>query len=399
MNRLVSRFQLLSSTKQFLVARTLYDWAIYVFDMFYMTYIFKESGEVKMVVVNILVTLSAVFAGFVLSAVVIPRIGVERSFRLSFVMYLVTGLAGLYLGNIGVLPYVLISAIRGLAEGVFWATSNVVEFNGLPEDSRSRFYSVSKSINGVFDIVLPVILGYMLAVSNSLYPTFILFSAICAIAVFMPYKFEIKRDLLVKWKNFGKIVRSPRFGSFSLMKMTLSASWVIDWLLWALVPFIVLGGELNMGIYLTIASLVGVVVSAVTNRLKIEKKANLGGRLWWIGASMDLLLAIFLTPLMLYVNTIVYSVIESVLVPLEFDMSARITNVMDGNGGAGMELVLIQEAIYTIGRLAIGATVLVIISLGVAVLPIVKILIILIAITKLTNYYLSVSFLKLKSNG
>lgn len=396
MNRLISRFQLLSSTKQFLVARTLYDWALYVFDMFYMTYIFKESGEVKTVVANILMTLLSVMVGFFLASVTVTKLGVERNFRISFVMYLVTGLVGLYLGSVGVLPYLFISCIRGIAEGFFWSTSNVVELNGLPEDSRSRFYSVSKSINGVFDIVLPVTLGYLLTLTNSLYPTFIIFSVICAIAVFIPYKFEIKQELSIKWKNFGKIVRNPRFREFSVMKMVLSASWVLDWLLWAMVPFIVLGSELNMGIYLTVASIIGVIISAVTNKMKIEKKAHWGGRLWWFGSAFDVLLTVFLTPFMLFLNTIVYSVIESILIPLEFDMSARITNLIDKKGGASMELLIIQESVYTVGRIAICLVVFAIISFGVAVLPIVKTLILLIAVTKLASYYLSVNFLKLK---
>jgi len=214
MNRLSEFFKNLSATKQFLLVRTFYDWAIYVFDTFYMTYVFKESGEVKQVVINLLVTLLTVLVGYVLGSVFAKKVGIECDFRLSFILYVVTGLLGIYLVNMGAVSFLLISVFRGIAEGFYWASANVVELSGLPHDSRSRFYSMSHAINGAFNVVVPVSLGYLLTKSDSLLPAFIIFTAICVVATLIPLRFNINDRLTIHKKNFLTLTKHTAIKPF-----------------------------------------------------------------------------------------------------------------------------------------------------------------------------------------
>jgi len=395
-NRFISRFQLLSSTKQFLVARTFYDWAIYVFDVFYMTYIFKESGSVQEVVMNIFVTLFMVLIGLLAGSFTIRKFGVELNFRLSFVLYVLTGLLGIYLGSIGITAYLLISVFRGIAEGFFWASSNMVEMVGLPKDSRGRFYSISYAFNRVFDIVLPVTLGYLLIKMNSLIPIFVIFTGICLAAAVVPYRFNINNKATIRWTNFKKILRHKRLKEYTFIKTILSASWMVDWLLWSLVPFVILGDELNMGIFLTVASVLGIVASVATNKIKIKRKARIAGPFMWLNAVADIVLLVWFTPVMLYVNACVYTISDSFAMPVEYDFRARLTNSLDVSKSVGLELNIIQEAVYTIGRALIALIMTVLYVFSVPLMSIIQVLVLLLIATKVANYYLSARYLGIK---
>lgn len=394
-SRYLAKFSTLSATTQFFFARSFYDWAIYIFDAFYMTYVFKESGEVQEVVYNILITLLMVMVGFALGSFFMKKVGVERNLRLSFILYIFTGVLGIYLVNVGMVSFLLISFIRGIAEGFFWASSNIVELSGLPYNSRSKFYSLSQGVNGLFNIVAPITLGFLLTKANSLMPSFILFTIVCLIAVFLPFRFNINEKLSIDVSKFKRLFKHKELGKFLSIKMILSASWMIDWLLAAIVPFVILGNELNMGIYLTITSLLGVTISLFTHKLSVEKKAKFGKPLIFIAGLADFFVVIFFNPVMLYVNTIILTLTGSITSPLEFDLSTRISNSIDPKDEMGVELNLFQEFVYTMARIIVGVVVLGVIAFGLSVVAVLKVLVLVIALLKIVNYLMSVKFLKL----
>jgi len=399
MSRLSEFLNNLSPTKQYLLVRTYFDSAIYVFDAYCMTYVFKENGRVQDVVVNILITLVTFFVFFLLGSIFMNRVGVENNLRTSFLLYVFTGLFGIYLVHIGAMSFVLISLARGAAEGFYWASSHTIELSGLPHDSRSKLYSISYAINGVFTVVAPVTLGYLLAKSNSLLPAFVVFTAICLLAVITPYQFNINKKLSLHRNSFTEILKNPKLGSFVAVKLTISAYWMIDWLVLSIIPFVVLGNELNMGIYLTISSLFGVVISFATHKLTVQQKAKLGGPLLVIMVLADIILALYFNPYMLYINAILTALIFSVVAPLENDMSARITNHLDPAAKIPVELNIFMEFVYTIARMLIGGLVLGIIATGISVILVLKILVILLALFEIGNYLLSVKFLKYGRNA
>ncbi|MCC7304463.1 hypothetical protein IT418_03580 [bacterium] len=391
----LENFSKLSVVRQYFFARTFYDWGIYIFDAFYLTYVFKESGDVSTVVSNALVTLVAIFFGFILGSILMNKIGVERNLRFSFVLFILTGMLGVYLLSIGAMSFLVISLARGVAEGFFWAYANIIELSGLPFVSRGKFYSISQGVNGIFSIVAPVTLGYLLTKANSLIPSFIIFSCICIVAVLVPYKFDMNERLSIDFLKFERFIRRQTIGNYITIKMVLSAIWMIDWLILAMIPLVILGNELNIGVYLTVSSLVGVVIAFITRAATIKEKVKFGGPLVIISACANLLFAFQFTPIMLYVNSLVVTIASSITSPMELDLSVRITNSIDTNNSMGVELNLFQEFVYTVMRVIVGVSVISIFTVGLSVTAVLKLLVVVTAVLKLVNFFLSVRYLKL----
>ena len=396
MNSTKKAFKQLSMTRQFFFVRTTYDWAIFTFDAFYMTYVFKEAGTVQQVVYNILLTLLLTFVGFIIGSYFMNKVGVEKNLRLSFFLYIITGLLGIYMLRIGVASFLLISCVRGIAEGFFWASSNLVEL-GLPHDSRSRFYSISQGVNQVFFIVAPISLGYMLVQTHSLIPAYILFTLMCLIGVLIPYDFSINHKLSINKEMYLKVLRHPEFRNFAVTKIVISIMWMVEWLVSSIIPFVILGNELNMGVYLTFSSILSIIMTFITRNKTIHEKIEMGKPLIVLTTIANFLLVFNFGALFLYVMEIVHTLTASVLTPMEYDMNIRITNAIDSKDELGVELNIIQEAIYTLGRVLIGALILGIAAYGFSVISLLKILIVMLIVMRIANYIVSVIFLgKLK---
>lgn len=394
LRQLAKKFQFLSATKQFFIARTFYDWALFVFDTFYMAYVFKESGDVRQVVYNILITLVTIFIGFVFGSWWLTKVGVERNLRLSFLLYIVTGVVGIFLASQGMVSYLLISSVRGIAEGFFWASANLIELSGLPHDSRTKFYSVSYGLNQLFFIVAPITLGVMLESSGSLLPSFIIFSIICAVAALLPFRFEGVKNISVSKVKFNSLLKKPKILTFSIVKMILASYWMLDWLLFSLVPFIVLGSEVNMGVYLTVSSLLGIVLALFTSKFTLVRKKKWALPLLVVAVVADVLLAFQFSPFMLYVNSVLLTIAAAVVTPVEYDLAITMTNKIDEKNDMSVELNVYQEFIYTLARLILGGTVLLIIAMNVPLLTLLKGLVVLIAVIKVVFYFSANVFLK-----
>lgn len=394
LRQFAKKFQFLSATKQFFIARTFYDWALFVFDTFYMAYVFKESGDVRQVVYNILITLVTIFIGFVFGSWWLTKVGVERNLRLSFLLYIVTGVVGIFLASQGMVSYLLISSVRGIAEGFFWASANLIELSGLPHDSRTKFYSVSYGLNQLFFIVAPITLGVMLESSGSLLPSFIIFSIICAVAALLPFRFEGVKNISVSKVKFNSLLKKPKILTFSIVKMILASYWMLDWLLFSLVPFIVLGSEVNMGVYLTVSSLLGIVLALFTSKFTLARKKKWALPLLVVAVVADVLLAFQFTPFMLYVNSVLLTIAAAVVTPVEYDLAITMTNKIDEKSEMSVELNVYQEFIYTLARLILGGTVLLIIAMNVPLLTLLKGLVVLIAVIKVVFYFSANVFLK-----
>lgn len=395
LGRFLLKFSNLSAAKQFFFARTSYDWAIFVFDSFYMTIIFKESGDVRQVIYNIVLTLVAIFFGFVCGSWLLNRIGVEKTLRLSFILFILTGLVGIYLVQINLMSYVIISIIRGLAEGVFWAAANLVELSGMSADSRSTFYSVSQGFGEFFYIVAPVTLGLLLDRAGTLFPSFVIFSCLCVVAAFLPFSFRNVGKATLLRTNFARIFQKKKIVPYTLIKMSLAVGWMLSWLMFSLVPFVILGGELDVGIYMTASSLVGILISFFTSRFTLKDKQKWGNWLLVCAFLNELVLAWNFTPVFLYINSIGLSLTNSVLFPLEEDFSVRMTNKIDDDNTMNVELNLYQELIYTIARVLLGGAVLLVIASGISLLGLLKLMVVVAAVVDVVNYIAAVKFLGL----
>ncbi|WKZ23674.1 MAG: hypothetical protein QY312_02820 [Candidatus Dojkabacteria bacterium] len=395
MQRLLLKLSQLSATKQFFFVRTFYDWGIYLFDTFYMTYVFKESGDVRQVVYNILITLVTIFLGFILGSIFLSKVGVEKNLRLSFLLFIVTGLVGTYLAGIGQVSFLLISVIRGIAEGFYWASANLIELSGLPHASRSKFYSISTAVNGVFSIVIPISLGYLLLQMNSLLPSFALFSVVCLLAALFPFRFDISDKARLRRHKFRIILKHPKIVFFSINKIVLAAMWMLSWLLWSILPFVILGDEFGMGIFLTISSLLGVIIAYFTRSMTIEKKTKYAWPMFLLSAFAYALLLIDFSPAVLYFQSILLALTSSLVYPVEQDLAVRMSNVIDAENEKGVEMNLFNEVLYTSARLLIGAVVLLFIFSGADTEVTLRFIVVVFVLLQITNFLLSRRFLQL----
>lgn len=354
MQRLYSWLKNLSAAKQFFLARTTYDWAIYVFDTFYMTTVFKESGEVKEVVLNIIVTLLTIYVGFLLGSIFLKRLGAEVNLKLSFVMYLITGIVGVYLSQLGIVSFLLISSIRGISEGFYWVSANFVELVGVPHDSRSKIYSIFQSSYGVFTLVAPVILGYLLTTFNTFLPIYVIFCLFWIVGLLIPFNFKVNNKISFSFLKFQQILRHPQIVSYTILKFMQSTMWMLDWFTYALIPYLVLGSEFNMGILLTVSALVQIAVSFFTRNLAVKNKSEWGGGLIAVSGVFTALFAFNFTTFFLYLSNIVSNITGSVATPAEFDLGMRATNKIEEGKDIGNELNLYQESVFTVARILLA---------------------------------------------
>jgi hypothetical protein len=222
-----------------------------------------------------------------------------------------------------------------------------------------------------------------------------LFTAFCVIGIIIPFDFDINHKIEIKRENFQKLFTHKKVKAYVAMKLIIAVMWMIDWLMASVIAFVILGDELNMGIFMAVSALISAVLSLMTQNFPIHKKTTVGFILSLISSVSMVVFAFNLNTLGLYVNDIIRSITGSVAGPAEFDLSIRVSHEVLGDEHIGAEINIFQEGIYTVARFIFGGVFLLVYPLFTSTAMVLAVLIVLFVITRIANYVLSANFLKI----
>jgi len=343
-----------NNMKQFFLTKTIYKWATYILMAYYLTYIFRDTGDIYQVVYNVIVVYTAIAIGMVFAGMIVGKLGVEKVLRLSFILFIVTGLSGIFLSNTPMFGYMAISTLRGFSVGIFWLVMHFLEMAGMKSKDRGKFYSMIFGVSTIFNVIAPVILGFLLAMFKSYIPIYAAFTFVSLVGALYPFDFKLKADRVLTKEEFIKVFRETKFNKFTSLSILMSIYWISSWFISAFVPFLILGSELNMGLYLAFASILASLIAIATRDIKIKRKVRLGRNLLVVTSLASIPLVISFSVWSLFFSGIIGSVTSAIIGPVEENLDIRISDKLRTSNKSYTELIVVREMLYFVVRVGVS---------------------------------------------
>jgi hypothetical protein len=352
-----------------------------------MVLVYKETHDLRWIIVNMMIYFLFVLGPFYLTLRLIKRTSINFAIRLAFILFVITGIFGALALNQISYFFLVFSFIRGMAEGVYWASANLIELNGLESNSRTKYYSFTSGFNQLLFIILPILLGTFLFNTDYYQVIFFAFSAVTLIGVFIPWNISNIAVTEIKKENVLRIMKNKNFSKYAILKATSAVWWMSTWLIASIIPYVILGDEQNMGIYLSIASVVSALIAFITTKIKLDKKKLFGYAGLVLQTIAYILLAFNLTPVVLYLHSLVDSLTDPIITPSESDFFVKSTEKVQISRSFGSEINIIQETIYTITRMVFGTTCIALLSLNINLSSVLAVFILIVALIRFLQYF------------
>ena len=357
--------KLLNSQSQYYFLLTIFTTAFFVLDLFYSVLVFKETSDIKLLIWNSIIIHIVAFIVYVIGNYIILKTSSSFLIRLSFLTMTLSGVFGYFMLNKIPNFFLIFPILRGISSGLYWVPTNIIALDGIHKATRSRLFFFLSGSNSLIAIIVPIILGFYLDKSDNYKIVFVLFSLVSLLGIFFPWTFNGVKNLSFKISNFIKIFKKKGFLKFITLKSGSSLMWVMGGLSGYLLPYIILGNEASMGIYLTITALIGSLIAFTTINLQLKKKRSAGLIGIFIENILNIVLAFNLLPIWLYITSIFGNIISPIVTPSEDELSLAITDKFEIKDHISIELCLLREFIYFSSGVLINLVLLFILGIGI----------------------------------
>lgn len=253
------------------------------FDIFLSVLIWRITGDIKTVAIFSIIYGLAHTSMFVIWA---PLLGrgwgnfIKKASLLSFcVVY--AGLA--WLGE-GVVDYVfLLAFLIGVVNGSYWFPYQVQRFDLTHIKNRGNYTGLESAIKIFVKLLAPILGGFVIALGGESVHGYRWLFASASILFFLSLLFgDSQRDLTYKMeplsKTFSQVMKMPKVIK-SFLAGTMAGFGLSNGALASvLIPLIIferVGGELELGGWLSVFALIAVVTSLVIGKLVNYKKYDL----------------------------------------------------------------------------------------------------------------------------
>lgn len=351
MNELLAQKR--NSFKQFVFFKILLNIIDLMVWGYYGILLLKNTDSIREIALNFILFYVFIWIGHVLSSFLLDRLGYLKIFKLSFGVQAITLLfMTLYLPEIS--NYFLIfSALRGFARGLFWpAHDNFYLKEVLPKE-RTEVISFNQSLVSLTNVVIPISAGALISFTESYLYVFLFTILICLVGVIFPFDDTLKSNSNIKSREITRILRKKLFWKFAAICFLDNAASQTLGMIMSFVPFYIIGTEFGVGALLSFVGLCSAITSYLYRKDLLDKKIKIAYYSWGIYSLVYIALSIFWNIYFLIIRSIWINIIFITGEATKIDLDIRIREKILGDFKmeSAVEMNLVVETVYLFARI------------------------------------------------
>ncbi len=324
-----------------------------IINSFYSILIFKTFNSPTNIFIDALILLISMWVGVIIGSFLIGYFGYITLFKISFFFLFLSSLFIALFINQFELLFIPFAVSRGFARGLFWSNHNIFILKELNLSKRNRALSNIFSLNSVFSIVFPVLLGATISFQGNYQLVFILGAIISLMIIIPRFKYNKIIRNEIKLSEFKKVIKHKWFFKYAVlvgMYQGIDAAMISSFLF---IPYIFINQEFGFGIFIAVFNLVGAFLAFFFRNIKIEKSKRIGFLGLLFNLTGNILLSFNWSLTGLIVRNILVTLGNSTSKPLDAKLDLGIRYKLIGNevNNIGIETNLILENIFTVGRI------------------------------------------------
>ncbi|MEO6728584.1 MAG: MFS transporter [Candidatus Dojkabacteria bacterium] len=347
------RIKKIKLINEFYFFRIVLQISTYFMFTFYLVLLYKETNDFKILIIDSVIFYVGLWVGFVFGSFALQRIGYVNTFRLSFIIMALAGIAiALSIPQIALL-FPILSLFRGFGRGIFWPVNHTYTVREFNETERGSIISIITSTSLILDIAFPLLVGSLLSYTGDYTLIYIIGSGILITASLLKFGYNKKPTTSITSGEITSILKNKIFAKYAVLTIFNEMTGVILLFIQMILPFIITKNEGEAGAILSIINLVAAVVAYSQRKQKVRKGLGMGKYGYIFGLLASIIL-IFSWNIIGITISLVFVIISSALrSPLEEKLVIYIKEIMldRQRNQSTIELNLVIETLYLIGRL------------------------------------------------
>lgn len=353
-----NKIKKLKLINEFYFFRIVFQISTYFMYTFYLILLYKQSNDIRILVIDSIIFYVGMWVGFIFGSFAIQRVGYVHTFRLAYFFSAMAGLAiAISIPQITLL-FPLLTLFRGFGRGIFWPVNHIYTVKEFNETERGSIISIVTSTNLLLDIVFPLLVGSLIASTGDYSLVYVIGSTILLTALFLRFGYNKRPNASITSGEITNILKDRLFTKFGILTI-LNELFMIMYVLTMLVlPFIITRSEGDVGAILSIVNLVAAITAFSQRKKKVRKNIGFAKFGYVFGILGALILFTMWNTLGIAISMIFFILAISLSAPLEEKLVIYVKGkILDKQKNQStIELNMIMETLYLIGRL-IGLTI------------------------------------------
>lgn len=330
---------------------------------YYYILLFRETGSLQVILTDSLIYGVSLTVGFITMSFYIDKLGYLNAFRVSSLLHALSlFLVYLFLPELGSL-YLVFAIVRGFSHGLFWPIDHAIKLKEIHGPARGKMFSIVESIALLMRMVVPVLAGALITLSDGYELSFLLGTGIALSSIFIPFTHNKKTRSQITSSEIVRILNRKYFNSFAFLTILHASTEILLSVSFTLIPFILLGKEFDVGALTSVVGFVAVLAAWFDSNFSFKSRLRLGYLGYTVYVILTMILSLAWSIPILVIRSLGISFTQSVGTPvkLEIDYKIRDKILGDFEDESALEFNLITEILTLIGRVvALGSVIVVI---------------------------------------
>jgi len=268
--------ELKENTNQYLFFRLLYDVADFVTWAYYIILLLRASNNsISLIVINHAIVYAGIMIGYVLGSAILGRMGYLANYRIANLLLLLTCIL-----TVLTLPHILevnlmLALVRGMGRGCFLVAHHMFYMHEIHGTNRSRLLNLLVSTNYIFGIVFPFIVGGAISAYGYEW-IFLIGVGLYGFGILIPWKYNKVPRNNFDMAELRQLTRRRGFKRWSGLIMFSEFTGNIKAISLAVIPFILLGSEFEVGLLASGLAIVAAAMTFAHRNDKFRHKIRLG---------------------------------------------------------------------------------------------------------------------------
>jgi YQGE family putative transporter len=354
--------QILNQLGVFKLTLTLVQLTVWAY---YYILLYRETGSIQLILTDYLVFVIGISLGFIVMSLYIDRLGYLNSFRISSFAQILTLVLIFFLQDKIMDLFIVFAVLRGFSRGMYWPIDHTIQLKEVHGTERGKVLSLLQSAILLLNIIVPVMAGALITYTGSYDYTFIIGISILIGSIFIPFDFNKKTRSKVTTDEIRRILKMKNIGWFSLLCIFKGSLNSIMGIMFMIIPYILIGEEFGVGALTSVIGFFAVIAAWLDSKSNFKVRLRLGYFGYIIYSIFTVALAFVWTIPALVIRSLALAFTQSLSDPVGNDLDYRVREKILGEfqNESAIEMNMIVEILYIIGRVVIIGTVIVIFSI------------------------------------
>lgn len=272
---------------------------------------------------NLLIGTIVSFFSLFLSSIIQTKIGIAKNLRLSFLISFLSGLLICFVINKGYWIYILFNILRSIVNGFYWSSVNVLEYNEIKANARTKILSFMVGIERIMFTILPILTGWLLVKYNNPIVIFIPYVIFWGSSLLIPLDFFDHKVYTFSFKKLFKLTKREYFNDLILLRIVMTSKWAISKVLFSLIPLVIFTSAFQLGTLTTVITIVSGILSIILIKYNFKAKKDIAKNTLPIVLLNYIYFYFNLTPVGYYVSSLIQTFTSVLLDPVEADLEVR----------------------------------------------------------------------------